>query len=158
MAVFIRCHSELFLFISTRTHQGYQQVIVGVTFNQWGGMPQRSYLWTTRLCGVVLYSLVFVFTCHFWQVGPGPLRGQPELLLFMLPGIVMALVQVESPLKSTLLMGLWGTLLAALLLNSSLFIHSNALFVVAWSLSALFWAGCGALLVRLMQIVMASLN
>ncbi|HBP95718.1 MAG TPA: hypothetical protein DD679_08905, partial [Pantoea agglomerans] len=49
-------------------------------------MPQRSYLWTTRLCGVVLYSLVFVFTCHFWQVGPGPLRGQPELLLFMLPG------------------------------------------------------------------------
>ncbi|MSE14271.1 hypothetical protein GKC49_03655, partial [Pantoea agglomerans] len=35
---------------------------------------------------------------------------------------------------------------------------SNALFVVAWSLSALFWAGCGALLVRLMQIVMASLN
>lgn len=121
-------------------------------------MPQRSYLWTTRLCGVVLYSLVFVFTCHFWQVGPGTLRGQPELLLFMLPGIVMALVQVESPLKSTLLMGLWGTLLAALLLNSSLFIHSNALFVVAWSLSALFWAGCGALLVRLMQIVMASLN
>ena len=60
-------------------------------------MPQRSYLWTTRLCGVVLYSLVFVFTCHFWQVGPGPLRGQPELLLFMLPGIVMALVQVERP-------------------------------------------------------------
>ncbi len=121
-------------------------------------MPQRSYLWTTRLCGVVLYSLVFVFTCHFWRVGPGPLRGQPELLLFMLPGIVMALVQVESPLKSTLQMGLWGTLLAALLLKSSLFIHSSALFVGVWSLSALFWAGCGALLVRLMQIVMASLN
>jgi len=76
----------------------------------------------------------------------------------MLPGILMALLQVESPLKSTLLMGLWGTLLAALLLNSSLFIHGNEFFVLAWSLSALFWAGCGALLVRLMQIVMASLN
>ena len=88
-------------------------------------MPQRSYLWTTRLCGVVLYSLVFVFTCHTWQVGPGPLRGQPELLLFMLPGILMALLQVESPLKSTLLMGLWGTLLAALLLNSSLFPYTT---------------------------------
>jgi hypothetical protein len=76
----------------------------------------------------------------------------------MLPGIVMALMQVESPLKSTLLMGLWGTLLAALLLNNSLFIYSSGFFLVAWSLSALFWAGCGALLVRLMQIVMASLN
>lgn len=121
-------------------------------------MPQRSYLWTTRLCGVVLYSLVFIFTCHFWQAGSGPLRGQPELLLFMLPGIVMALMQVESPLKSTLLMALWGTLLAALLLHTTLLSQSSGLFVVAWSLSAMFWAGCGALLVRLMQIVLASLN
>ena len=70
-------------------------------------MPQRSYLWTIRLCGVVLYSLVFVFTCHFWQTGPGPLHGQPELLLFMLPGIVMALmlypccVQVEIKRNSS---------------------------------------------------------
>lgn len=121
-------------------------------------MPQRFYLWTVRLCGVVLYSLVFIFTCHFWQVRPNPLRGQPELLLFLLPGIVMALLQVESPLKSTLMMGLWGTLLAALLLNQRLFIQDGGLFVIAWSLSALFWAGCGALLVRLMKIVMASLH
>jgi len=129
-----------------------------VIFNQWGGMPQRSYLWTTRLCGVVLYSLIFIFTCQYWQVGPGPLRGQPELLLFMLPGIVMALLQVETPLKSTLLMALWGTLLAVLLRHNSLFGHDNGFFMIAWSLSAIFWAGCGALLVRLMQIVMASLN
>ncbi|MGD9424251.1 inner membrane protein YbjM [Pantoea sp. NSTU24] len=121
-------------------------------------MPQRSYLWSSRLCGVVLYSLVFVFTCHFWQVGPGPLRGQPELLLFMLPGIVIALLQVESPLKSTLMMGLWGTLVGTVLLNNSLFDYSSTLFVLAWCLSALFWAGCGALLVRLMQIVLASLQ
>lgn len=121
-------------------------------------MPQRSYLWTTRLCGVVLYSLVFIFTCHFWQAGSAPLRGQPELLLFMLPGIVMALMQVESPLKSTLLMALWGTLLSALLLNSTLLLQPGGLFVVAWSVSAMFWAGCGALLVRLMQILLASLN
>lgn len=121
-------------------------------------MPQRSYLWTTRLCGVGLYSLVFVVTCHFWQTGAAPLRGQPELLLFMLPGIVMALMQVESPLKSTLLMALWGTLVAALLLNNTLLAHASGLFVVAWSVSAMFWAGCGALLVRLMQIVLASLS
>ena len=120
-------------------------------------MPQRSYLWATRLCGVVLYSLVFVFTCHFWQTGAAPLRGQPELLLFMLPGIVMALMQVESPLKSTLLMALWGTLLAALL-SHTLLNQASGVFVMAWSLSAMFWAGCGALLVRLMQIVLASLN
>ncbi|MFY1039183.1 hypothetical protein ACOMYX_10620 [Pantoea agglomerans] len=41
-------------------------------------MPQRSYLWTTRLCGVVLYSLVFVFTCHFWQVGPARFVVSPN--------------------------------------------------------------------------------
>ncbi|MGK3140795.1 inner membrane protein YbjM [Pantoea sp. C2G6] len=121
-------------------------------------MLHRSYLWTSRLCGVVLYSLVFLFTHYFWQVGPGPLRGQPELLLFMIPGIVMALCETESPLKSTFLMALWGTLLAVLLLNSHLFVHDNGLFMIAWSLSAIFWTGCGALLVRLMQIVMTSLN
>lgn len=155
--LFVATANCFFLFPSERIRVN-KQVIVRITFSQWGDMPQRSYLWTTRLCGVVLYSLVFVFTCHFWQVGPGPLRGQPELLLFMLPGIVMALLQVESPLKSTLMMGLWGTLLGALLLNNSLFVHSSPLFVLAWCLSALFWAGCGALLVRLMQIVMASLH
>ena len=63
--------------------------------------------------GIVLYSLVFIYAHRYWLVGNVPLGGQPELLLFLLPGAVMALLHAESPLKSTLLMALWGTLLAS---------------------------------------------
>jgi hypothetical protein len=122
--------------------------------DEWGDMPQRSYLWTIRLLGVVIYSLVFIFAHDFWQTGKAAVRGQPELLLFILPGVFMALVQTNSPLKSTLLMALWGSLLAALMLNSALFPSTNWLFLTAWSLSAIFWAGCGALLVRLLRIML----
>ncbi|MDU6388410.1 MULTISPECIES: inner membrane protein YbjM [unclassified Pantoea] len=116
-------------------------------------MPQRSLRWTSATLGVALYSLVFIYAHRYWLVGNAPLGGQPELLLFLLPGAVMALLHAESPLKSTLLMALWGTLLGVLLLNSTLLAHTSWLTLLVWSLSALFWAGSGALLVRLARIV-----
>jgi len=122
-------------------------------FNKWGDMPQRSLRWTRATLGVALYSLVFIYAHRYWLVGNAPLGGQPELLLFLLPGAVMALLHAESPLKSTLLMALWGTLLGVLLLNNSLLAHTSWLTLSVWSLSALFWAGSGALLVRLARIV-----
>ena len=122
-------------------------------FNKWGDMPQRSLCWTSATLGVALYSLVFIYAHRYWLVGNAPLGGQPELLLFLLPGAVMALLHAESPLKSTLLMALWGTLLGVLLLNNSLLAHTSWLTLSVWSLSALFWAGSGALLVRLARIV-----
>ena len=122
-------------------------------FNKWGDMPQRSLRWTSATLGVALYSLVFIYAHRYWLVGNAPLGGQPELLLFLLPGAVMALLHAESPLKSTLLMALWGTLLSVLLLNNSLLAHTSWLTLSVWSLSALFWAGSGALLVRLARIV-----
>ncbi len=122
-------------------------------FNKWGDMPQRSLRWTSATLGVALYSLVFIYAHRYWLVGNAPLGGQPELLLFLLPGAVMALLHAESPLKSTLLMALWGTLLGVLLLNSTLLAHTSWLTLLVWSLSALFWAGSGALLVRLARIV-----
>ncbi len=122
-------------------------------FNKWGDMPQRSLRWTSATLGVALYSLVFIYAHRYWLVINAPLGGQPELLLFLLPGAVMALLHAESPLKSTLLMALWGTLLGVLLLNNSLLAHTSWLTLSVWSLSALFWAGSGALLVRLARIV-----
>jgi len=122
-------------------------------FNKWGDMPQRSLRWTSATLGVALYCLVFIYAHRYWLVGNAPLGGQPELLLFLLPGAVMALLHAQSPLKSTLLMALWGTLLGVLLLNTTLLAHTNWLTLSVWSLSALFWAGSGALLVRLVRIV-----
>jgi len=122
-------------------------------FNKWGDMPQRSLRWTSATLGVALYSLVFIYAHRYWLVINAPLGGQPELLLFLLPGAVMALLHAESPLKSTLLMALWGTLLGVLLLNNSLLAHTSWLTLSVWSLSALFWAGSGALLVCLARIV-----
>ena len=122
-------------------------------FDKWGDMPQRSLRWMSAMSGVALYSLVFIYAQRFWLAGDAALRGQPELLLFLLPGAVMALLHAESPLKSTLLMALWGTLIGVLLLNGALLAHTSLTMLSAWSLSALFWAGSGALLVRLLRIV-----
>ncbi|MCG7364820.1 inner membrane protein YbjM [Pantoea sp. ACRSH] len=116
-------------------------------------MPRRSLRWTSAMPGIVLYSLVFIYAHRYWLVGNVPLGGQPELLLFLLPGAVMALLHADSPLKSTLLMALWGTLLGVVLLHNTLLAHTSWLTLLVWSLSALFWAGSGALLVRLARIV-----
>jgi len=105
------------------------------------------------MVGVALYSLVFIYAHRYWLAGDAALHGQPELLLFLLPGVVMALLHVESPLKSTLLMALWGTLTGAMMLNSALLVHTNWVMMMIWSLSAVFWAGSGALLVRLLRII-----
>lgn len=123
--------------------------------NKWGDMPQRSYRWTSALVGVALYSLVFIFAHRYWITGETSPGGQPELLMFVLPGLVMALLHADTPLRSTLLMALWGTLLASLLLNSALMLQTHLLLLSLWSLSAIFWAGCGALLVRLLRILLA---
>jgi len=82
-------------------------------------------------------------------------RGQPELLLFLLPGIVMALLQPDSPLIGTLWIALGGTLLGMTWVWLVMPMSHSLLLVTAWSLSALFWAGCGALLVRLLRIMLA---
>lgn len=105
------------------------------------------------MLGVTLYSLVFIYAHRYWLVGDAALHGQPELLLFLLPGVVMALLHIESPLKSTLLMALWGTTIGGMMLNSSLLAHTTWIMLTAWSLSAVFWAGSGALLVRLLKII-----
>ncbi|WP_258576032.1 inner membrane protein YbjM [Candidatus Pantoea persica] len=109
-------------------------------------MPQRSLRWMSAMLGVALYSLVFIYAQRFWLAGWLATRsGQPELLLFLLPGAVMALLHAESLLKSTLLMALWGTLLP----NGALLARTSLTMLSAWSLSALFWAGSGALLLRI---------
>ncbi|PIF22711.1 inner membrane protein YbjM [Candidatus Pantoea floridensis] len=119
-------------------------------------MLQRNNRWPASVLGVVLYTLVFIYAHHFWgAASEQAVRGQPELLLFLLPGIFMALLQPERPLLSTLWVALGGTLLGMVwLILATPMIHSG-LLMVAWSLSALFWAGCGALLIRLLRIMLA---
>ncbi|RPD94448.1 hypothetical protein BBB56_20960 [Candidatus Pantoea deserta] len=116
-------------------------------------MPRRSLHWTGAILGVALYSLVFIYAHRSWLMGASALHGQPELLLFLLPGMMMALLHVDSPLKSTLLMAFWGTLAGSVMLNSALLAHTNWVILLVWNLSAVFWAGSGALLVRLLRIV-----
>ncbi|ADU68604.1 inner membrane protein YbjM [Pantoea sp. At-9b] len=118
-------------------------------------MSQRNNRWPASVLGVMLYTLVFIFAHHFW-VSPGEqsIGGQPELLLFLLPGMLVALLQPESPLKSTLWVALAGTVLGMLWVLLVLDLRHNG-WMVMWGLSALFWAGCGALLVRLLRIMLA---
>ncbi|PPS59180.1 hypothetical protein CRX72_12780 [Pantoea sp. BRM17] len=58
-----------------------------------------------------LYTLVFIFAHHFWSVPLHMRHGQPELLLFLLPGVAIALLQPASPMVSTLWSAIAGTLL-----------------------------------------------
>lgn len=118
-------------------------------------MPQRYYFWATCVSGGVFYCLVFMFTQDFRLSDKQVLHSQPELLLFLLPGALMAVMQQESPLKSTLIMALTGTLLAALLLHGVFAGTVRWDYISVWSLSGMFWAGCGALLIRLLRLVAA---
>ena len=119
-------------------------------------MLQRNNRWPASVLGVMLYTLVFIFAHHFWAVAAEQaVRGQPELLLFLLPGMLMAMLQPDSPLISTLWIALVGTLLGMAWMWLTITQMHSWLLIVAWSLSALFWAGCGALLIRLMRIMLA---
>ena len=119
-------------------------------------MLQRNNRWPASVLGVMLYTLVFIFAHHFWSAAATQaVRGQPDLLLFLLPGIVMALLQPDSPLIGTLWIALGGTLLGMMWVWLVMPMTHSLLLVTAWSLSALFWAGCGALLVRLLRIMLA---
>ncbi|NIF22884.1 inner membrane protein YbjM [Candidatus Pantoea multigeneris] len=102
--------------------------------------------------GAIFYTLVFICAHHFWLSGANALGGQPELLLFLLPGMLIALLQPERALQMTSVSALSGTLLAMVLLNTTLFNHASLGLISAWALSAVFWAGCGALLLRLVRI------
>lgn len=110
-------------------------------------MSQRAKRWSALMVGIILYSVVFIFACR--SASDNHIQGEPELLLFLLPGMLMALLQPDSPLKSTLVMALIVTLPGVLLFSDTLLERHNPLLLSAWSISALFWAGCGALLVRL---------
>ena len=94
-------------------------------------MSQRAKRWSAFIVGITLYSVVFIFASQ--AASNKSIQGEPELLLFLLPGMLMALIV---------------TLPGVLLFSDTLLRH-NLLRLSAWSISALFWAGCGALLVRL---------
>ncbi|MDE1185251.1 MAG: inner membrane protein YbjM [Pantoea sp.] len=118
-------------------------------------MSQRTNRWPASVLSVMLYTLMFIFAHHFWaSSGAQAVGGQPELLLFLLPGIVVALLRPESPLKSTLWVAVAGTVLGTLWVVLALNL-SHSGWLIIWGLSALFWAGCGALLVRLLRIMLA---
>lgn len=119
-------------------------------------MLQRNNRWPSWVLGVMFYTLVFIFAHHFWAAASAQtVRGQPELLLFLLPGALMALLHAESALISTLWVALTGTLLGITWVMIAMTMTHSGLLVLAWSLSAWFWAGCGALLVRLLRIMLA---
>ncbi|HAU5565620.1 TPA: hypothetical protein JD264_17635 [Serratia fonticola] len=119
-------------------------------------MLQRNNRWPASVLGLMLYTLVFIFAHHFWALAAEQtMRGQPELLLFLLPGMLMAVLQPDSPLVSTLWVAVVGTLLGMAWMWLTVTQMHSWLLIVAWSLSALFWAGCGALLIRLMRIMLA---
>ncbi|KJV34678.1 membrane protein [Pantoea sp. BL1] len=119
-------------------------------------MLQRNNRWPASVLGMMLYTLVFIFAHHFWALAAEQtMRGQPELLLFLLPGMLMAVLQPDSPLVSTLWVAVVGTLLGMAWMWLTVTQMHSWLLIVAWSLSALFWAGCGALLIRLMRIMLA---
>ncbi len=118
-------------------------------------MLQRTYRWPAPVLGVMLYMLVFIWAHHVWSVPPQQ-HGQPELLLFLLPGMAIALMRPVSPILATLWSALPATALGIGWIMLTQKINHPGLLVIAWSLSALFWAGCGALLIRLLRIMLAA--
>lgn len=113
--------------------------------------------WPGVLMCMSLYCATFFLTRYgVAEDAPGQTSEQTGLLLFMLPGLVAALINRRTPLSHALLAALAATPCCLLIGFSHAFISQSLLQELAWLTSAIFWCGFGALLVMLWRTLTAS--
>ncbi|GLR09900.1 hypothetical protein COO59_01840 [Mixta theicola] len=118
-------------------------------------------LYSVRWPGVVFCMTLYCATFFLTRYGgaedaPGNTSEQTGLLLFMLPGLVAALINRYTPLAQALLAAVAATPCCLLIGMSGGLISSAPLQELAWMTSAIFWCGFGALLVMLWRTLAAS--
>ena len=118
-------------------------------------------LYGVRWPGVMMCMTLYCATFFLTRYGgaedaPGHSSEQTGLLLFILPGMLAALINRHTPLAQALLTAIAATPCCLLIGVSAGFISSSLLQELAWFTSAVFWCGLGALLIMLWRILAAS--
>lgn len=116
-----------------------------------------SVRWPGVMIGMTLYCVTFFLARYS---GPEAISGQNSeqtgLLLFMLPGILSALINRQMPLVQALLTAIAATPCCLLIDINGVVMPFTPWQEVAWLTSAIFWCGFGALLVMLWRTLAAS--
>ena len=112
--------------------------------------------WPGVMICMTLYCATFLLARYSGEDTSGYSSEQTGLLLFMLPGLVAALINRLTPLSHALLAALAATPCCLLIGFSHAFISQSLLQELAWLTSAIFWCGFGALLVMLWRTLAAS--
>lgn len=116
-----------------------------------------SVRWPGVMIGMTLYCATFFLTRHGGaEDAPGHSSEQTGLLLFMLPGMLAALMNRQTPLAQALLTAVAATPFCFLIGVSEAIISPSLLQELAWLTSAVFWCGLGALLVMLWRMLATS--
>ena len=108
--------------------------------------------WTGVIVCFVLYCLVFV-AVRFEMNVDNILQAKPRLglLIFAVPGAIAALTSKEAPLTVALAGAFLATPIVMTALYFSVAAHNSLLQEFAFTTSAAFWCGSGALLVMLFR-------
>ncbi|SFM89175.1 Putative inner membrane protein [Izhakiella capsodis] len=110
----------------------------------------RSVSWSGVVACTIFYTMIFVTVRHQILMAHSVVhQAQPVMLLFLLPGAVSALTSKQAPLS----VAVAGSLLATpfcltMMIKGMMFFHSFWQ-ECAFSISAIFWCGLGALSVTL---------
>ncbi|URQ62006.1 inner membrane protein YbjM [Pantoea alhagi] len=118
-------------------------------------------LYSVRWPGVVICMTLYCATFFVTRYGgaeetPGQTSEQTGLLLFMLPGLIAAMINRHTPLAQALMAAVAATPFCMLMGISGTFMPFPPLQELAWMTSAIFWCGFGALLVMLWRTLAAS--
>lgn len=118
-------------------------------------MVFKGMTWTGVVVCFVLYCLVFV-AVRFEMNVDSIIQSRPRLglLIFAVPGAIAALTSKEAPLTIALAGAFLATPVILLVMHFTLAAHSSFLQEIAFTTSAVFWCGSGALGVMLSRTLL----
>ncbi|MDR7341752.1 hypothetical protein J2X14_000140 [Pantoea alhagi] len=116
-----------------------------------------SVRWPGVMICMTLYCVTFFLARYSGaEAVSGQNSEQTGLLLFMVPGIISALINRQTPLVQALLSAVAATPCCLLIDINGVVMPFTPWQEVAWLTSAIFWCGFGALLVMLWRTLAAS--
>jgi hypothetical protein len=118
-------------------------------------MVFKGMTWTGVIVCFVLYCLVFV-AVRFEMNVETLIHSEPRLglLIFVVPGAIAALTSKEAPLTVALAGAFLATPVVLIALHFSLAPRGSLLQEFAFTTSAAFWCGSGALVVMLSRTLL----
>ncbi|WLS77640.1 inner membrane protein YbjM [Erwinia pyri] len=118
-------------------------------------MVFKGMTWTGVIVCFVLYCLVFV-AVRFEMNVETLIHSEPRLglLIFVVPGAIAALTSKEAPLTVALAGAFLATPVVLIALHFSLAARGSLLQEFAFTTSAAFWCGSGALVVMLSRTLL----